>query len=111
MKQYSQIYAKPLAGSAQCVASMACENEPETLHRARWMLMAKDYIRFKLTGEICGGTIGYVSAEFAGQSDGKMGPKLFRIWGIEKAFEKMRGSSSQQRLLDRCLQKQLEHAA
>ena len=30
------------------------ENEPETFRRARWMLMAKDYIRFKLTGEICG---------------------------------------------------------
>jgi len=27
-------------------------NEPATLERARWVLMAKDYVRFKLTGEV-----------------------------------------------------------
>lgn len=28
------------------------DNEPETLKNAGWILMAKDYIRFKLTGEV-----------------------------------------------------------
>ena len=29
-----------------------CDNEPDAMKNARWVLMAKDYIRFKLTGEI-----------------------------------------------------------
>jgi len=28
------------------------DNEPEAIERTRWVLMAKDYIRFKLTGEV-----------------------------------------------------------
>jgi len=28
------------------------DNEPDTIKNARWVLMAKDYIRFKLTGEV-----------------------------------------------------------
>ena len=28
------------------------DNEPETMKKARWVLMAKDYIRFKLTGQV-----------------------------------------------------------
>jgi xylulokinase len=29
-----------------------CENEPEISHRARWLLLPKDYLRLALTGEI-----------------------------------------------------------
>ena len=28
------------------------DNEPDAIDKAEWVLMAKDYIRFKLTGEI-----------------------------------------------------------
>jgi len=28
------------------------ENQPEVIRKSRWLLMAKDYVRFKLTGEV-----------------------------------------------------------
>lgn len=65
------------------------ENEPETFRRARWMLMAKDYIRFKLTGEICGELSDMSALSLMDNRTGEWDSELFRIWGIENAFQKM----------------------
>lgn len=65
------------------------ENEPESFRRARWMLMAKDYIRFKLTGTICGEISDMSALSLIDNRTGEWDPELFRVWGIENALEKM----------------------
>lgn len=42
----------PFPGYTLPVLAWLRRNEPETLDRARWLLFTKDWIRFKLTGEI-----------------------------------------------------------
>lgn len=41
------------AGQPNALLAWLRDHEPETLARARWALMCKDYIRFRLTGEVC----------------------------------------------------------
>ena len=40
-------------GQPNALLAWLRDHEPETLARARWALMCKDYIRFRLTGEVC----------------------------------------------------------
>ena len=39
-------------GQPNALLAWLRDNEPETMKRARWVLMCKDYIRFRLTGQI-----------------------------------------------------------
>ena len=40
-------------GQPNALLAWLRDHEPETLARSRWALMCKDYIRFRLTGEVC----------------------------------------------------------
>jgi len=41
-------------GQPNALLAWLRDHEPDTLGRARWALMCKDYVRFRLCGEICG---------------------------------------------------------
>jgi sugar (pentulose or hexulose) kinase len=56
-------------------------NEPDTLASARWLLNSKDWIRFKLTGEIAGeeSDCSYLPFDIRRRA---LSPELFRLAGI-----------------------------
>lgn len=65
------------------------ENEPESYQRIQWMLMAKDYTRWKLTGVVSGEITDMTSLSLMDNQTGKFDEDLFRIWGIDEVFHAM----------------------
>jgi L-xylulokinase len=41
-------------GQPNALLAWLRDHEPDTLRRAGWALMCKDYVRFRLTGQVCG---------------------------------------------------------
>jgi L-xylulokinase len=64
-------------------------NEPEAFEATDWILMVKDYIRFRLTGEI---TMELTDASFISLMDvpnRSYDRELMAYWGIERWFDKL----------------------
>jgi len=60
------------------------ENEPETLERARWVFMAKDFIRFRLTREIYAEITDMSGTSLMNVVSGKYDDEVLSIFGLEE---------------------------
>ncbi len=65
------------------------ENEPETLERTRWILMCKDYVRFKLTGEVKAEITDYSGTNTVNVHAKEYDDRLFELYDIQWAKEMM----------------------
>lgn len=65
------------------------ENESDSYRRTRWMLMAKDFIRYKLTDVIAGELTDMSALSLMDNTTGKWDPDLFSMWGIDEAMAMM----------------------
>lgn len=75
------------------------EQEPESYRRIRWVFEAKDYIRFRLTGEAFSERTDASGTGLMNLGTASFDPALFEAYGIPEMFERMpplRGS------FDRC---------
>jgi L-xylulokinase len=64
-------------------------NDEEVLKKTRWILSIKDYLRYRLTGEVFGEITEASSTSLFDQDGQDYDIELFRILGIEECFEKM----------------------
>ena len=64
------------------------DNEAETLNKARWILMAKDFIRFKLTSEVYAEITDMSGTSLMNVVTGEYDEKVLKIFGLEE-FRKM----------------------
>ena len=64
------------------------ENEREVLGRCRWILSIKDYLRYRLTGNVNSELTEASSTSLFNQDKRAYDPELFRILDIEECFEK-----------------------
>ncbi|MBQ1810898.1 MAG: carbohydrate kinase [Erysipelotrichaceae bacterium] len=64
------------------------ENRPEILQRTRWILSLKDYLRYRLTGELYGELTEASSTSLVALDRKTYDPELFRILNIEECFGK-----------------------
>ena len=60
------------------------DHNPEVLQKSAYTLAMKDYIRFKLTGELCGEITDASSGCLMNIKTRKYDPEIFRILGIEE---------------------------
>ncbi|CRE36241.1 FGGY-family carbohydrate kinase [Yersinia enterocolitica] len=64
------------------------ENEAENYHRSGYVLMAHDYIRYRLTGEFTTEETNISGSNLYNQYSGNFDPQLMKIFGIEEVAEK-----------------------
>lgn len=65
------------------------QNEPETLERTRWILMCKDFVRYKLTGEVRAEITDYSGTNTVNVHSKEYDKRLFDLYEIDWAWEKM----------------------
>ncbi len=63
------------------------DNEPETLEKARWILMAKDYVRLKLTGEVYAEISDMSGTSLMNVVTGEYDDEVLKIFGLEEFRE------------------------
>lgn len=77
------------AGQPNALLRWLDENEPEAFEATDWVLMVKDYIRFRLTGEV---RMELTDASFISLMDvssRSWDRELMAYWGIERWFDKL----------------------
>jgi len=65
------------------------DNESESMNKTKWVLMAKDWIRFNLTGEAKGDMSDMSALSLMDNNTGEWDQELFNIWGIGNLISKM----------------------
>ncbi|MHC4400712.1 MAG: FGGY-family carbohydrate kinase [Planctomycetota bacterium] len=58
------------------------DHEPEAVRRARWVLMCKDFIRLRLTGETCGELTDMSGTSLVNVATGRYDPEILACFGI-----------------------------
>lgn len=59
-------------------------HEPEVFRRTRWILLCKDYIRYRLTGEIFAERTDYSGASLLDVGERAMSPDLLNCFGLDE---------------------------
>ena len=65
------------------------DHEPEVLARTRWILMCKDYVRYRLTGEAFAEVTDYSGLNLMNVKDLVYDPDVLAAFGISDAMEKL----------------------
>lgn len=60
------------------------DHQPETLRKAKWLFMVKDFVRFKLTGEAYMELTDASATSLLNNQTGQWDDELLRAWGVEK---------------------------
>lgn len=76
------------AAQPNALLSWLRDNEPEVMDKARWVLMAKDFIRFKLTGEVHAEITDMSGTSLMNVVSGKYDKEVLQLFGVE-AYQEM----------------------
>lgn len=72
------------AAQPNSLLSWLRDNEPETIEKSHWVLMAKDFIRLKLTGEIFAEITDMSGTSLMNVVTGEYDNEVLKIFGIEE---------------------------
>lgn len=76
-------------GQPNALLAWLKDNEPETMKKAGWVFMCKDFIRFKLTGEIQAELTDMSATSLMDLRTCNYDQELFDLWGISKMITLM----------------------
>ena len=76
-------------GQPNALLAWLKDNEPETMAKAGWVFMCKDFIRFKLTGEIQAELTDMSATSLMDLRTCRYDQELFDIWGISEMISLM----------------------
>lgn len=79
---------EPFAASPAPVTRWLVEHEPAVLERARWLLFCKDWLRLRLTGEVCTDPTD-ASASFADARTRDYTDKALELFGVPQVAGKL----------------------
>jgi L-xylulokinase len=65
------------------------DNEPDSIKNTKWILMCKDYIRFRLSGEVYAELTDFSGTSLLNLQSKNYDPELLREFGIEDLIEKL----------------------
>lgn len=71
-------------GQPNALMAWLLDHEPETVKKARWILMAKDYIRMKLTGRFLAEITDMSGTSLMNVITGKYDDQVLKIFGLEQ---------------------------
>jgi len=77
------------AGQPMALLAWLKDNEPEVLKRARWVLMAKDYVRYRLTGRAFGELTDMSGTNLISVPGGDYDDELLKAFGIADLRDKL----------------------
>ena len=69
-------------GQPNAILAWLKDHEPESLNRAKWLFMVKDYTRFRLTGEAAAEISDLSGTSLIDVGRGEYDPELLDIWGL-----------------------------
>ncbi len=75
------------AAQPNALLSWLRDNEPQVIEKARWILMAKDFIRLKLTGEVFAEITDMSGTSLMNVVTGNYDKEVLKIFGIEEYLE------------------------
>ena len=75
------------AGQPNALLAWLRDNEPTSMERARWVLMAKDFIRLKLTGEVYAEITDMSGSSLMNVVSGDYDNNVLKIFGLEEFRE------------------------
>lgn len=76
-------------GQPNALLAWLLDHEPETIRRARWALMCKDYIRFRLTGRIEAELTDQSGTSLMSVRDGGYCDEVLRAFGLQSVAHLM----------------------
>jgi L-xylulokinase len=71
-------------GQPNAILAWLKDNEPESLKKAKWILMAKDFIRMKLTGEFLGEITDMSGTSLMSVIKGVYDNQILKLFGLEE---------------------------
>jgi L-xylulokinase len=77
------------AGQPAALLAWFRDREPQQLERARWILMCKDYVRFRLTGEVWAELTDYSGTSLVNVREVGYDPEILEAFGISGVREKL----------------------
>jgi len=77
------------AGQPNALLRWLADHEPHSLARTRWVLMAKDYIRFRLTGEVWAELTDFSGASLVNVPAGRYDADLLAAFGISACQDRL----------------------
>ena len=77
------------AGQPNALLAWLKDHEPGTLKKAGWVLMCKDFIRFKLTGAVQAELTDMSGTSLLNLQTRQYDPELFDLWGISELITLM----------------------
>ncbi len=77
------------AGQPVALISWFKDNKPEVIKRTKWILMCKDYIRFRLTGNVNAEITDMSGTNLMNVRDVKYDRELLKDFGLDDIFEKL----------------------
>ncbi len=79
---------QPFAANPSALLRWIKENEPEVLNRTRWAIFCKDWIKYRLTGQVSTDPT-EASVAFTNVRTQTYDPSAFEIYGLEEIQQKM----------------------
>jgi L-xylulokinase len=76
-------------GQPNALLAWLQEHEPQTLDRARWILMCKDFTRLRLTGEACGEVTDMSGTSLMDLNTGRYDRAILDAFGIAAVEDKL----------------------
>jgi len=76
-------------GQPNALLAWLKDHEPESIRRARWVLMCKDYIRYRLSGEVHAELTDASGTSLLSVRDGGYDPELLGEFGLADLREKL----------------------
>jgi L-xylulokinase len=86
---FEKNYQKVLASQPVSILRWFKDNKPEVLERTKWIFEAKDYIRFRLTGEPFAEITDYSGANLLNLRDCRFDADLLSEFGLREVFDKL----------------------
>lgn len=77
------------AGQPTTLLRWFMDHQPEVLEETRWIFMCKDYIRFRLTGEVYGEIADMSGSSLMNVRDVKYDRELLADMGLESIYDKL----------------------
>jgi L-xylulokinase len=72
------------SGQPNAILAWLKDNEPESLKKAKWILMAKDFIRMKLTGEFLGEITDMSGTSLMSVIKGVYDNQILKLFGLDE---------------------------
>jgi len=86
-KVFTKTYQRTLASQPPAILNWFKDNQPEIIANIKWIFEAKDYIRFRLTGEAFAEFTDYSGSGLLNVAERRFDTELMEFYGLSELYE------------------------